>query len=274
MNNNKNSKGIIYTAVGDKKYLEFAEKSAKSVKKHTSDLKFCVCTDLEVDTDFWDEVVFLDKQAYSSDQRFLHKINTFRMTPFEKTLFLDSDTYVMSDISDVFDLLDNFDLGFTHGHNRQKNLDRMAGKVQPPHSRKENVTLESIPASFAPIQGGFLLYKKSKKIWSWLEKLRELYIKKNWYDDQVSIRELLWETDLKFYILPVEYNFNDLSYLKYWLENPGEATPKIFHYKRNKLDDIEKLVASMIKRYKPSKIKQYTKSLKQIVQKTLVTLKN
>jgi hypothetical protein len=66
---------------------------------------------------------------------------------------------------------------------------------------------------------------------------------KEFYDDQVSLRELLWKSDINFYILPPEYNFNSLETFQYWKKhNFMHAKPVIFHYTENKNEDIESLI--------------------------------
>jgi len=42
------------------------------------------------------------------------KINTIRNTPFSRTLFLDSDTYVFSSLDGVFKLLERVDIALAH----------------------------------------------------------------------------------------------------------------------------------------------------------------
>jgi len=48
--------------------------------------------------------------------------------------------------------------------------------------------------------------------------------------DQMTLRELLWESDLRIATLPPEYNVRFIKYHLMWAER--EATSKIFHRRR------------------------------------------
>jgi len=99
---------------------------------------------------------------------------------------------------------------------------------------------------FAPLQGGLILYNNTDQMKAWLKKLKVKFVEKNFFDDQFSIREMLWESTISFYILPPEYNFNSIDDLKKWRKNHyREAIPKIFHYTKNK----NKNITSIVKKY-------------------------
>ena len=42
------------------------------------------------------------------------KVDLVGSTPFAKTVYLDSDTVIVRNISDMFDILDRFDVGLVH----------------------------------------------------------------------------------------------------------------------------------------------------------------
>jgi hypothetical protein len=46
--------------------------------------------------------------------------------------------------------------------------------------------------------------------------------------DQITLGELIWNSDLRFYVLPPEYNVRCAKYLEVWSKD--EATPKILHF--------------------------------------------
>jgi hypothetical protein len=48
------------------------------------------------------------------------KVDLLHESPFKRTLYLDSDTEVVGDISDLFDLLDRFDVGLAHDFTRKR----------------------------------------------------------------------------------------------------------------------------------------------------------
>jgi hypothetical protein len=46
--------------------------------------------------------------------------------------------------------------------------------------------------------------------------------------DQITLRELMWTSDLAIYVLPPEYNVRYRKYLDIWTAR--EAVPKILHF--------------------------------------------
>ena len=246
MNDHKSERGVLYCATGEP-YLDQATLSAKSVKAHTG-LSCAVCTDAETVDPVWDVVIPLEKSDAPHHQYMTDKLQALIRSPFVDTLYLDSDTYVLDDISELFTLLDKFDLAICHGHRRQLRYDLQHGRT---HFRgvKRAVTLAEIPYAFSPVQGGLLLFRKKGRIDKWLQDLVRLYGQKQYYDDQASMRELMWTGDLRFYILAPEYNFNSLGQMKRWLrEGKVSATPKIFHYTRCHYKRVPRLVKRTMRR--------------------------
>jgi hypothetical protein len=112
-------KGILYVATGAR-YVEEARSSARSVRACNPGLPICLVTDqsIEPDADFDivrdvhetpsgtaagpENYLALDRVAY------YRKILPLVGSPFEKTLFLDTDTWVGDSLEDLFTLLDSF----------------------------------------------------------------------------------------------------------------------------------------------------------------------
>jgi hypothetical protein len=239
----KMNSGVIYTAIGAK-YIEQAKLSAKSIKNFCPELSISVYTDNleQAKCDFFDEVILVEKINSPKHQRMLDRLLNWSKSPYDYTLALDTDTYILDDIQELFAVLEKFDLAICHGHNRVKRYWRTI---------LDNISLDSIPYAFAPVQGGLFLYKKSDQVEKFLQDLILLYKQKQVIDDQVSIRELIWQSNLRVYILPPEYDFNSIEDLKRWAKFDFiEARPKIFHYTRHKRDDIENLVKPFIPLFK------------------------
>ena len=53
-------------------------------------------------------------------QHIRSKVDFITSSPFKKTLYLDSDTVVVRDITDIFDSLDRFDVAVTHDYARKR----------------------------------------------------------------------------------------------------------------------------------------------------------
>lgn len=234
--------GIIYTATGEK-YVKQAKLSATSVKGFNSSINTTLFTDQpqELTYEYFDNIFPVEPTNSSRNQYMLDRLMVFQRTPYEYTLALDTDTYIFDDISEMFNILDRFDLAMCHGHTRA---------LRYSNALKDGKALPEIPYAFAPVQGGLMLYKRNEKVDKYLRDLVELYKEKQYADDQVSMRELLWKNDLRVYILPREYNFNSIKDVERWAEQDFKtARPKIFHYTHHKKNeqDIKKLVQPFIK---------------------------
>jgi alpha-N-acetylglucosamine transferase len=70
-------------------------------------------TDSDVSERVFDEVVVRDVQ-----KEFADKPTFFAETPFRKTLYLDTDTYVTTPVDDVFELLDSYRIAAAIAPNR------------------------------------------------------------------------------------------------------------------------------------------------------------
>jgi len=93
-------KGILYVATG-KKYVDEAIISATSCKKHNT-APIALITDAEYDLpkDLF-KVVIIKEARYGYRDKLLLK-----HSPFEQTIFLDTDTYVADSLDDLFRILD------------------------------------------------------------------------------------------------------------------------------------------------------------------------
>ena len=84
-------------------------------------------------------------------------------SPFEKTLLLDTDTYVCADISDLFAILERFDIAMTHERPYRDDFPASSG----------------VPDAFVEFNQGVIAFRRSyevqdalKESLSWTEKAR------------------------------------------------------------------------------------------------------
>tara|TARA_B100000424_G_scaffold173848_1_gene134181 strand:- start:7087 stop:7806 length:720 start_codon:yes stop_codon:yes gene_type:complete len=187
------SKGYIYVAannVGGIKstdYIKEAIFSAKSLRKHDPEAQITLFTNQDIKDDVFNEIKIV-KMDLRCKQNFLLD------SPYEKTILLDTDTYVNHNINDLFDLLEKYEMVGCNDYSRKRIL-----------SIPEYM---NIPYGFSELNTGVIGYKKCKNF----QKFNELWIhyykkykqKTPW--DQPSCRIALWESDINLYILPSEYN--------------------------------------------------------------------
>ena len=126
------------------------------------------------------------------------KVDFLLQSPYKKTLYLDSDTLVVSDISEIFEILERFDIVATHDLSRKRSewADLIAEHKQ-------------IPYGFPEINGGILGYNKTVAardlLRVWIKKFYQLrHLTRN--QDQPALRLSLWESSARICILPPEFN--------------------------------------------------------------------
>ncbi|MDX2099463.1 MAG: hypothetical protein SFW36_16915, partial [Leptolyngbyaceae cyanobacterium bins.59] len=123
-------------------------------------------------------------------------------SPYDYTLALDTDTYICHDITDLFRLLERFDIAAAHAPVR---LSPQAGDFSQTYQNDE------IPEGFPEMNCGCILFKKTKQVEDFFADWLHLYQAQIQQavqpsHDQASFRAALYKSDLKIGILPPEYN--------------------------------------------------------------------
>lgn len=190
--------GIIYIAFRKNKKTDSIKEvihSAKSVKKIHKDLNITLFTDIK---DFKNECFDNIKLIPINSTR--EKQNHLFDSPYDYTLYLDSDTKIVNPIEDMFGILDRFDIAACFDHARKD-----------PNKAKVYKDYAEIPRAFSEFAGGVILFKKSLVVENFFKVWRVNYgiWKKasGRLNDQPSFRVSLWQcSDLKIFTLPPEYN--------------------------------------------------------------------
>jgi hypothetical protein len=97
--------GVLTLAFGHRRYLDQAETLALSLKRHMPMTKIAVVTDLVPEPGLFDFVVPLVPERGKS---FLQKLWIDQYSPFEKTVFIDSDCLVGRDFSDQIERMSKY----------------------------------------------------------------------------------------------------------------------------------------------------------------------
>src|SRR5262249_35855803 len=119
--------------------------------------------------------------------------NNIRQSPFTETIFLDTDTYVLANLDDVFDLLKRFDLAAAHTPGYTKG---------PDYGQSE---------AFYDFNTGVIAYRASvvALLDSWAKAFLHFVNSPDFHQslaDQHALRRAIWESAAAFYVLPPEYN--------------------------------------------------------------------
>ena len=190
------SRGIIYIATG-RKFIEEALMSLTSVKKHMPDVPVSLFSDVE-ELVFsppagLDSVILLENVTRSCRD----KIRPLANSPYDRTLFLDTDTFLCRPVYDLFEMLDRFDIALAQAPDRYQ------------------YNLPDLPDCFTELNSGVIAYRRTPTVNKLLVGWEETYNRMlgeddDSYRDQHSLREALYQSDVQFFLLPPEYNFRTI----------------------------------------------------------------
>jgi hypothetical protein len=193
--------GVLYIATNEQ-YVREVFRSAETLKEHT-DLHCTLITDEPLDHDCIDLKIHGDNPPDRPDG--YYKLNHIHRSPYDRTLYLDTDTYVREDISDLFAILDKFDLAVTQAPIRN------TGRVS------------DIPAWFPEYNCGVMLFRTYDTGLEFFREWRENYDTMEFDQDQPSFRRTLFDRDdIRYFTMMREYN------VRFW---PGyvDERVKIIH---------------------------------------------
>lgn len=246
--NKLQEKGFLYIAFGEA-FTKEALMSIKSLKRYNEE-PVALFTDQEQTKEF-DGLI--DVYAKINPQHIRAKVDFISQSPFIKTVYLDSDTLVVRNVSDMFDVLDRFDVAVTNDYARKRTK---YSKIVPEYAE--------IPYSFSEVNGGIMAYNKSLATTTFFAMWREYFYKyfketNGW--DQVSLRISLWRSNVRIHHFPFEYNIRSKANRKKqddFKHEFGEQhmAPRIYHlhYDREvhfgnfnyNLEDFEKFESKII----------------------------
>ena len=226
------SKGVVYIASGQK-FIDEACNSAASLKGVMPNMPLTIfCNDGSVSASaHFENVIPINGARFG----FIDRIINISSSPYDYTLFLDTDTYVCEDLTDLFALMETFDIAVAHAPYRA--VYQVAG----------------VPDSFPEFNAGVILFKKSPKIRTMFSEWRNLYERdskkelqwlhpsaktmfKGYINDQPTFREALYHSNLRIATLPSEYNCRFI--LPGFVHHKG----KILHGRHKDLQAIESAI--------------------------------
>jgi hypothetical protein len=198
------TRGAIYIVTRDPIYLNLVRASVESLKRVMPNLPVTVFSEFPADGPF--KVVRVPP-AQASDG-FFDKARLVAESPYEQTIFLDTDIYVVQPFEELFTLLDRFDCAATH--EEYVNSDWNNYYPRP-----------DIPSSYPEFNTGLMVFRRSPEIISVFERWRDLYrgflserpgLPTN---DQPFFRAAVYFGDAKIATLGREYNckFRGQGYL-------------------------------------------------------------
>jgi len=120
------SEGILYIAT-ERSLIDEAKLSAKSVKNVMPNIPIALVTAQAVESDLFDVVIDVDNPSHS----FKDKPKYISFSPFDKTVYLDTDVYIYSKFNELFELLNEFEIAAAHdkGHGFDRYREHLAGNI-------------------------------------------------------------------------------------------------------------------------------------------------
>jgi hypothetical protein len=221
------NRGVIYICTGKKFYGECL-RSVASLKKHNPGLSVTIYSERHDVDSIFDNSVVLKQPRFSM----VDKVCNIWKTPYNETLYIDTDTLITASLDEYFDVLEYCDF---------------AGTIESARGWWYEGKMD-IPRGLCDINGGVLCFKNTPAVMGALRQWYTEYQKTSvwlkeygpghWYltNDQPSLRKLIWTNrDIRVAILPDEYNALRLFGTRLW----GEA--KIVHGR----GDIGRIAAEM-----------------------------
>lgn len=198
------SNGAVYIITQDPRYVDLLLTSAASLKRAMPELPITAFSQFPIESPLLENVHLVEPGG----DGFYDKARLIQSSPYERTLLIDADTYVLEPVPELFALLDQFDCAATH----EEYLDTDW------HHRYPRT---DIPASFPEFNTGILMLKRSEQVSRMLEQWGTLYQQflqerpGETINDQPFFRVAAYLSEVRIATLTREYNckFRGQGYL-------------------------------------------------------------
>jgi hypothetical protein len=189
--------GILYSGSGES-YIAEAVRSARSSLRHNP-LPHLLFASGDVE-----HVEGLSIERFEpSANPYVDKIANIRRSPFERTIYLDSDTFVVEEIAHVLRVLDHYDI---------------AVAFAPAYRGLED---PEVPRAFYEFNTGVLAWRASDRMTAFMRSWEDTYVawlreepfagagkaSRGRRADQPAFRRCAWQHGLRLFVLAPEYNF-------------------------------------------------------------------
>ncbi len=188
----ESERGIVYIATGQQ-FVEEARISAQSAKNVMPDVPITLFTDCETNVAVFDDV----RRLKNPRRDFGDQVQYLNQTPYDRTIFFDTDIYIDANISGLFDVLDEFDIAATQGLRNYSS------------SRVTFEAIEAIPECFPEYNSGVVAFKMNTAVNDFFERWKKAYaevLKRGQVHNQAAFRLALYRSDVRIATLPSEYN--------------------------------------------------------------------
>lgn len=208
--NKRHPCGVLYYAVG-KQFMDEAVISARSVRAAMPGLPLAIFTGEPVPDGMFDMRYELDPSLGVKAQ----KMAVLRRSPFERTLYLDTDTFMVEPAPELFEVLDKFD---------------MALVISSLNSLPDG--WGDVPSCFPVLNCGVIAFRASDTTGKLLENWQRLHAEAGGGRDQPPFRKALYASRVRWVTMTNCYNFK--------IEFPQAVTRsvKILHGRHPNIDTL------------------------------------
>jgi len=192
--------GYVYVATGEQ-YVQEAITSAKSLKKVDRSSHVTLITDKAISNDLFDYVALKPNRFSGSFSGYLYKIeHLYEDSPYEKTLFIDTDTYFYENCQPAFRLLDFYDICMAHAPGDMNEL--YCGEIL---------------RGYTPYNSGVIFFKKCLEnealFLNWFKLYEEKIAHEVAEHDQPAFMEALLKSKSRVYVLQNIWNARTIFYI-------------------------------------------------------------
>ncbi|HUR56196.1 MAG TPA: putative nucleotide-diphospho-sugar transferase, partial [Opitutaceae bacterium] len=172
-------------------YIEEASRSAESLRRHHPDVPICLITDqANVPAGAFTEIRAPRQPA---EHKPIDKLLAYE-APYERCVFLDTDTRVFGDLTPLFAVLERFDVSAHQDINRGWHYD-----------------FPDVPLCFSEFNTGVIAFRRSAAVEEFFRAWRRAYDEINrtlgLVNDQPGFRRALYHSSLRVAPLPSEFHF-------------------------------------------------------------------
>jgi hypothetical protein len=202
-------RGFVFAATG-KGYTDLAGLAAQSLRQVHEGAEIDLFTDLSEA-----EAPQVFDRVHPLDTRWTYpKYEALLRSRFERTVYLDADTLTIAPVWDLFEILDHFDFAAAHD-------------AAPNGDEGIKVWRRPVPAAFPAVNAGVIAVRRNEATRRFLEACDAAYSVAEDRNDQIVLRELLYESDLRLAILPAAYNSMFVAHLE--AQDHNQLAPRILH---------------------------------------------
>ncbi len=214
------TEGYLYIATGTR-YIDEAIVSVKSLRQCNPDVHVTLITDEPVDISYFNEIKVLDVDESDSYERKNYKILGLQHSPYDRTLFIDTDTYFIADCKELFQLLHYHDILIAHA----------------PGDRREVIINEKVLEGYLAYNSGVIAFNNNEIVNKLFKDWYILCLKNIYKGDQPPLMHALLTNAVKIYVLHQNYNFR----LPFIVSFPAFSV-KILHGRNQDFRKIKKIV--------------------------------